>query len=93
MFVFEVDGSVLLFDSAFDVKSDEYQSAYVVYELSGLTLAKLESLVDWRQLPNQGRVAGSIDVKDIKFDSTNRRFVDSELLHNTVLRSLRYRAN
>lgn len=74
--VLRYKGKLLLLDSPFDDKLDEYQDSYSVYELPESAEPSLAK-GSWRFLENARQACvGQIPVKKVKFDSTKRKALD-----------------
>jgi hypothetical protein len=78
--VLRYKGKLLLLDSPFDDKLDDYPDSYSVYELPESVEPSLAK-GSWLFLEN-ARLAcvGQIPVKAVKFDSTKRKALDPSVL-------------
>ena len=79
MFVVEADGRTLLFDCVFDEEVEDYADTYRVYLMPSLTERELEG--SWAELATRAlRSLATIPVASVRFDPTNRTFVDCQLI-------------
>lgn len=85
MFVVESQSKVFLFDCAFDVQTDDYPTRYIVYQLQADSIESVHMNDDWRALPKKGIRVGTVDLEDLKFDVTNRKFVDRNIFSHLKL--------
>jgi len=73
-------GKLLLLDSAFDHKLDDYPDCYSVYELPE-SVEALQAKGSWLFLENTKlSCLGQIPVKAVRFDSTKRKTLDPSVL-------------
>ena len=82
--VLRYKGKLLLLDSPFDDKLDDYSDSYSVYELPESVEPSLAE-GSWLFLES-ARLAcvGQIPVKAVRFDSTRRKALDPSVLDNIV---------
>lgn len=77
--VVEYEGNIYLFDCPFDSEIDEYGGDYHIYRLSSSFRHNLDDL-DWSKLSEEGEQIGRVPVEMVEFDSTKRKYIDSEVL-------------
>jgi hypothetical protein len=77
VFIVEWRGKLLLFDCAFDDELDEYPDDYNVHEIAkDISIPR-----DWTDISAFAtRVCGQIPVREVVFDKTNRRQMNSAIL-------------
>jgi hypothetical protein len=72
-------GKVLLLESLFDDKDDEYSKNYVVYELPASIMGNLNG--SWEGFANQAlSELGEIPVESVQFDNTRRKQIYGDVL-------------
>lgn len=74
-FVVEWQGKLYLFDSAFDVASDEYPDAYEVYQLPA-ELSDQVDYVSWTDLAHRGSRVGAVPTSAVEFDRSRRQLMN-----------------
>ena len=79
IFVARRRGAVLLFDCAFDEKTEDYPNFYRVYLLPDLRDEDLAGTWDELHLKAR-RSLGEVPIAAVRFDATRRRAVDTSLL-------------
>ena len=77
MFVVEHDKSTYLFDCTLDAATDEYSLHYVVYELPVSAREVVDCDGDWRSLSQSGSRVAMVNLQDLEFDPTRRKFVSA----------------
>jgi len=77
MFVVEREDQLFLFDSAFDERADDYSGDYAVYRLTSEAAESIDSIQNWNELPTKALPVAIVNVADVIFDDTKRKFVDS----------------
>jgi len=84
-FVVRHTGRQLLFWRDFDDDLDDYPETYKVFFLPHLSEEKLTG--SWKRLPERATdFLGEVPVRDVQFDSTRRREIDTGVL-DALLRS------
>ena len=83
MFVVQHKGLQFLFESKFDEAADGYSEEYQVYLVSNISNTVLSG--SWDKLPGQAtKRLGKVQVKQVKFDSTKRKEVDTTILDDLI---------
>lgn len=78
-FVVQHQGTYLLFRRDFDDDLDDYPDAYEVYALAGISDKMAE--IPWTHLAEfTGERLGQVSVRDVQFDATKRREMDTAIL-------------
>ena len=67
----------LLFDCSFDENIDDYPSEYTVYLMPDFCEDNLQTAYDYF-INNSPAIIGKIPVKEIEFDNTLRKFVNTK---------------
>ena len=79
MIVVRHKGLLVLLESAFDEKADDYSDRYSVFVLPEISEDELEG--SWEGLSSKAqRFLGHIPVRDVEFDSTLRKEIDADLI-------------
>lgn len=78
-FIVEREGSLFLFDGAFDESIDEYPDRFQVYRLRA-DVADVLDATSWHGLEANGTLIGEVPVADVRFDPTRRAAVDDTVL-------------
>jgi len=73
------EGSLILLESAFDAETDEYSDSYEVFVLPNISPDELAG--SWEGLRSKAvTFLGRVPVKDIDFDPTLRREIETSLI-------------
>jgi hypothetical protein len=79
IFYFTDRGQTYLFDCPFDESVEDYPDEYRVYLMPDLTEADVAG--SWAELPRKARAGvGRLPLSAVRFDPTNRQFVDASIL-------------
>jgi hypothetical protein len=88
IFLVRREGVLLLFESAFRVELDDYSDSYRVYVLPDLKDSELPA--DWTQLAERAsRFLGEIPIKDVRFDDTLRKQIESGVVDLLIRQAAR----
>ena len=83
MIVFHHKGSLILLDSPFDTDADEYSDTYGVFVLPNMSPDALQG--SWENLSSAAtKFVGQILVRDVKFDPTMRKEIDTDLIDDLL---------
>jgi hypothetical protein len=86
IFIVSHQGQSYLFSSPFDDELDDYPDAYRVYLLPQLTDEQLDT--DWEKLHSKSlRLLGDVPVREVEFDATRRREVNTAIIDNLLCAS------
>jgi len=73
------EGNLYVFVRDFDEEADEYEDQYRVFLMPPLTDEEIQS--SWLRVENRAtRFVGKVAVKDVRFDATHRKEIDTAVL-------------
>jgi hypothetical protein len=78
LFVVTVEDGLLVFDSPFDDKIDDYRPEYSVYFLPWSEAKRLHGR--WNTLTEGAELRGRVPVRDVEFDQTRRQMVSAAVV-------------
>ena len=85
-FLVSFDGASYFFESRFDDDLDEYEDLYTVFRLAASLDVRNEHAVNaiWSALPGSATRIGQVKLTDVRFDESQRRFIDDSVFARLV---------